>query len=390
MRARSTNEPHRVSSQLELLFDLTFVVAVASITAQLAHGLGGGHAAETIVPFLEVFFAIWWAWMNFTWFASSFDTDDAPYRLLTMLQMGGVLLLAAGVPVAFNDGDFLVVTLGYFVMRIGLVSQWIRAAVQDPGSRATAIRYAIGIGVVQLGWLIRLLLQQFDLLQPQFQPMAFLVLVVAELAVPAWAERRGRTSWHPHHIAERYGLFVIILLGESVLATSTGVAGSLAAGGVSGSLVTISVSGLVILFALWWIYFLHPAGEGLAANRNRSFTWGYVHYGIFAALAALGAGLEVVVEQTGDQLDVSDLAASYGVAIPAALFLLLLWAVHVPIVEQPVVRAWVILPAVVIIAVLPLSASLIDVTGVVVIIAGVCALVVAVSLRGRDRAQRTN
>ncbi|HEY0619570.1 MAG TPA: low temperature requirement protein A, partial [Kribbella sp.] len=94
MSARPIDEPHRVSSQLELLFDLTFVVAVAAVTAQLAHRVADGHALAGIAPFLQVFFAIWWAWMNFTWFASSYDTDDVAYRLLTMLQMAGVLVLA--------------------------------------------------------------------------------------------------------------------------------------------------------------------------------------------------------------------------------------------------------------------------------------------------------
>ncbi len=75
-----------------------------------------------------VFFAIWWAWMNFTWFASAYDVDDVPYRLLALVQMGGVLVLAAGVPSAFEHQDFFGITLGYFIMRIGLVAQWVRAA----------------------------------------------------------------------------------------------------------------------------------------------------------------------------------------------------------------------------------------------------------------------
>src|SRR5829696_5526119 len=129
MIERATDEPHRVSSPLELLFDLTFVVAIASLTAQLAHGIAGGHVVDDLAPFLMVFFAIWWAWMNFTWFASSYDTDDVPYRLLTMVQMAGVLVLAAGVPVAFEESDFGAVTLGYLIMRIGLVAQWVRAGV---------------------------------------------------------------------------------------------------------------------------------------------------------------------------------------------------------------------------------------------------------------------
>ncbi|MCU1446909.1 low temperature requirement protein A [Cryobacterium sp.] len=112
MTARNTAESHRAASPLELLFDLTFVVAVAQLVVQLAHGIEGGHGAEAVGPFLMVFFAIWWAWMNFTWFASAYDTDDVPDRLLTMLQMGGVLVLAAGVPAAFDDQDFRAITLG--------------------------------------------------------------------------------------------------------------------------------------------------------------------------------------------------------------------------------------------------------------------------------------
>ena len=97
MIERATDEPHRVSSPLELLFDLTFVVAIASLTAQLAHGIAEGHVLDELAPFFMVFFAIWWAWMNFTWFASSYDTDDVIYRLTTMVQMAGALVLAAGV-----------------------------------------------------------------------------------------------------------------------------------------------------------------------------------------------------------------------------------------------------------------------------------------------------
>src|SRR3954454_4857598 len=154
MTARPIDEPNRVSSQLELLFDLTFVVAVAAITDQLAHTVAEGHAREGVLPFLQVFFAIWWAWMNFTWFASSYDTDDVAYRLLTMLQMAGVLVLAAGVPSAAQHSDYRAVALGYLIMRVGLVCQWRRAAIEDPTSRLTAMRYAAAISLVELGWLL--------------------------------------------------------------------------------------------------------------------------------------------------------------------------------------------------------------------------------------------
>src|SRR3954464_10409519 len=142
MTARPIDEPNRVSSQLELLFDLTFVVAVAAITDQLAHTVAEGHAREGVLPFLQVFFAIWWAWMNFTWFASSYDTDDVAYRLLTMVQMAGVLVLAAGVPAAADHFDYRLLTLGYFIMRVALTAQWLRAAAEHLAGRRTALRYA--------------------------------------------------------------------------------------------------------------------------------------------------------------------------------------------------------------------------------------------------------
>ncbi|GAA3157674.1 hypothetical protein GCM10020001_097110 [Nonomuraea salmonea] len=269
MRARPIDEPHRVASPLELLFDLTFVVAVAAVTAQFAHAIVEGHAAGGIAPFLQVFFAIWWAWMNFTWFASSYDTDDVGYRVLTMVQMAGVLVLAAGVPVAAEHADYGFVTLGYVIMRIGLVLLWLRAASGDPARRRTALRYAAGISVVTVGWLYHSVLAPVSAELP-----LFVVLALLELAVPLWAERERPTTWHPHHIAERYGLFTIILLGESVLAVSRGVAAAMEAGEVGGRFVVVAVSGLVVLFALWWLYFLVEAGEGLSGRRDRSYLWG--------------------------------------------------------------------------------------------------------------------
>src|SRR5919199_835509 len=95
---------------------------------------------------LGVFFAIWWAWMNFTWFASAYDTDDVAYRLTTLVQISGALILAAGVPDAMDGSDFAVITAGYVVMRLAMVSQWLRAARADPPHRRSSLRFAAGIG----------------------------------------------------------------------------------------------------------------------------------------------------------------------------------------------------------------------------------------------------
>jgi low temperature requirement protein LtrA len=327
MSGRPIDEEHRVATPLELLFDLTFVVAVAQVAAELAHGIAADHVAAALLGYLMVFFAIWWAWMNFSWFASAYDTDDVAYRLLTLVQMAGVLVLAAGIHDAFNDQDFVTGTLGYVIMRVAMVAQWLRAARSDPEHRPTAMRFVVGISVVQVGWVLRLLLPHNAAL------VAFGLLVLAELAVPLWAERPRMTAWHPHHIAERYGLFTIIVLGECVLATNVALQVVVEDTGWDPDLLLVGGGGLVLLFALWWMYFLKEAGAGLARRRDLGFVWGYGHYVVFGSLAALGAGLEVTVEAVSHHVAAPDGLVALAVAVPVAIYLETVWLLHAPLGE---------------------------------------------------------
>lgn len=151
MVPRDPVEEHRAATPLELFFDLCFVVAIAQAGDRLHHALGDGRVGEGVLAYALVFFAIWWAWMNFTWFASAYDCDDVLYRLATLVQITGALILAAGVPRAFDARDFGVAVLGYVVMRVALVTQWLRAAHANPAGRRTALRFAVGVAVVQGG-----------------------------------------------------------------------------------------------------------------------------------------------------------------------------------------------------------------------------------------------
>ena len=376
MAARDTNEANRASSPLELLFDLTFVVAVAQLAGELGKYIEAGRGFEAVAPFAMVFFAIWWAWMNFSWFASAYDTDDVPYRLLTLLQMAGVLVLAAGVPASFEHQNFFGITLGYFIMRVGLVAQWSRAAIEDPDGRATAGRYAIGVTVVQLGWLGRLLLPTNAANQWWTVYLAFVLLVALEFAVPYWAERPGMTSWHPHHIAERYGLFAIILLGESIAVLATNSGAIVTSGDRIGPLVAVGVAALVVIFGLWWLYFLQPTGEGLAAHRSGSFFWGFGHYFVFAALAAFGAGVSVVTRFAGGHSGVAPVVAVAAVSIPVALYLIALIVAHLRILPGIGVHFWIVVPAALLVLALPFAAPAL---GVPIAFGGV-ALVVALAV----------
>jgi low temperature requirement protein LtrA len=324
MCARTIDEANRTATPLELLFDLTFVTAVAQLAARLAHATADGQAPSAVAPFLMVFFAIWWAWMNFTWFASAYDCDDVPYRVAAFVQMGGVLVLAAGIGRAFDHGDYAAVTIGYLIMRVGLLGLWVRAAVQHPEGRRTSVRYAGGVAALEVLWLARLALEDHAAVA------TFLALVVRELFVPMWAERQGPTSWHPHHIAERYALFTIILLGESIFAATTAVV-AVVEDAAHIELVVVSASSLAIVAALWWLYFAVPAGAGLEARRHWSFVWGYVHYLPFAALAALGAGLEVAVALTSvGYSHIAARGAVAAVALPVAVVFAMVELLRVP------------------------------------------------------------
>ncbi|NEA40419.1 low temperature requirement protein A [Streptomyces sp. SID11385] len=313
MAPREPGEEHRTATVLELFFDLCFVTAVAQAAAALEHEVAAGRTGHGVLGYVLVFFAIWWAWMGFTWFASAYDTDDVPYRILTLVQIAGALAVAAGARDALEHLDFTVITWGYVVMRLAGVAQWLRAAAGDPERRATCLRYAAGILVVQLGWLGRLALPDDAGL------WGFLVLVVAELAVPAWAERRATTTWHPHHIAERYGLFTLIVLGESITAAVATLRGLLDAHAL-GDLIPVGIGGLLTVFALWWLYFLRTEPKPLA-SLGAALRWGYGHYAVFASAAAVGAGFALAAEHAGHG-EHADAAISAVFTVPVAVYVL--------------------------------------------------------------------
>jgi low temperature requirement protein LtrA len=327
---RDPSQDHRAATPLELFFDLCFVVAVAAAARSLHHAVDEAHFRDAAIGYAMVFFAIWWAWMNFTWFASAYDSDDVVHRVLVFVQIAGVLVFAAGIPRAFETVNFTVCIVGYVIMRVALVVMWCRAAASDPARRRTDLRYAAGVAVVQLGWIATIWLPN-----GWFRPV-FAVLAALELVVPWWAERGEVTPWHPGHIAERYGLFTIIVLGETILSATVALQQSFDEGTHLGQLLVVAAAGLLIVCSMWWIYFDRPA-EALVDRAHReqverhgsgTFVWGYGHYFVFGAAAAVGAGLAVVVDQVTHHAEVTAGAATAAVALPVTIYTLGVWVLH--------------------------------------------------------------
>ncbi|MBE1490825.1 low temperature requirement protein A [Plantactinospora soyae] len=382
MRARAADEPHRASTPLELLFDLCFVIAVAQAAGPLHHDIAENHVAHGLRGFFVVFFAIWWAWVNFSWFASAYDTDDVVYRVTTLVQIAGALVLAAGIGPAFATGDMRTSTIGYVVMRLALVSQWLRAARTDEKRRKTATRYAIDVVAIQSLWLLHLFVASDSGL---FLPTVA-VLIVLELAVPIWAEAApgGPTTFHPRHIAERYGLFTIIVLGEAVASSTVAFRAALNEGGDHvGALLRVAVAGLVIVFLLWWLYFDRPA-HILLTSLRMSLLWSYGHYFILASAAAVGAGLGVAVDHAAHHSKISDVRAGYAIAVPVAVYLFFVWLLHLrPHQSGPALLA---MPLGVVLALLtPLVPASIEALAVLLV-----TLVVVSVVQGRSRRTGTD
>lgn len=284
---RDRDEEHRPATPLELFFDLVFVVAVASAGVELHQDLAEGRW-HGLLGYLMAFLAIWWAWVNYTWYASSYDNDDVVFRLLTFVIMTGALVFAASIPDFSADGQSVSTVLGYVVMRVGMVALWLRAARDHPQGRATALYYAAGIAFAQVLWVARLACP------PHLAVATFFAIFLIEVLVPVVAERQGRTHFHPQHIAERYFLFAIIVLGEEILSLSTVVQGAIAEG-LPARFGLLLAGALLIVFSAWWWYFSGDYSE-LADSDHGSWLFGYGHFVVYLSLAAIGSALAAGVD----------------------------------------------------------------------------------------------
>jgi low temperature requirement protein LtrA len=331
MGGRDPGERHRAATPLELLFDLTFVIAYGAAADELAHQLAAGHLATGLLGFTFASFGVAWAWINFSWFASAYDTDDWIFRLATMVQMVGVLIFALGLPDMFDslvEGDTVdnrVMVAGYIVMRVALVFQWLRAARQDPGRRPACLEYVKTLLFAQAGWVALLIAETSIAVTFAW----IVVLILVEVAGPVLAERlKGGTPWHAHHIAERYGLVVIIALGEGLLGTAVAISALTAEGGWSVDVVALGVAGTALAFGMWWIYFILPSGPVLARHRERGFGWGYGHIVLFGALVAVGAGLHAAAYYLEHHSVLGVLGTVLAVAVPVTVYVLAFYALN--------------------------------------------------------------
>jgi low temperature requirement protein LtrA len=337
MTGRDPGEPHRAATPLELLFDLTFVVAFGQASDQLAHLVADAHVGPAIGGFVFAMFALCWAWINFTWLASAYDTDDWFFRIATMIQMVGVLVLALGLPAMFHaieTGQGLgngALVAGYVVMRLSMIALWLRVAAQDRRRRPTALTYAAVIFLAQCGWIA------LALAAPPMGVTAVLLvgLLVVEIGGVRVAERQtSGTPWHAGHLAERYSLLTIIALGETLFGTVAAVSAIISAQGWSSEAVLVLTAGVGLSFALWWNYFIVPSGPILRRHRNRVWWWSYGHMFLFSSIAAVGAGVHVAAYVVEGTAEIGTLGAVLSIAVPLLIFAGALFGLYTYLVHE--------------------------------------------------------
>ena len=302
------DEDDRHASWLELFFDVVFVVAIA----QLAHELAVDHSLHGFAVFGALFLPVFIAWQGFTIYADRFDTDDVVFRVGVLLGMLAILALAVQIP-EVTAGSGTGFAVAYVLVRSLMIGLYLRAYRHVPEARPLIVRYAGGYSIGVGLWIVSLALDA---------PERYVLWGIAlawEYSLP-WLVRSLFPSIpvHSSHVPERFALFTIVVLGESVLAVALGVAGR----DWAPSAAVIAVLGFVAAAAIWWMYFGH--GNELAIERapSRVLVFAYAHIPLLAALTAVGAGIALAIEHSSDSgLDAGTRWALAGGAAAYLVFL---------------------------------------------------------------------
>ena len=287
LRSAEGLEAGRRVTWLELFFDLVFVAAIA----QVATHLRDDYSVLGALRFSVLFLLIWWAWLGHTTYSTRFDTDDAVQRGLTGLQMFLAIVMAINATGALDSRDSAGFAAAYAVMRLVLVVQYFRVR-HVARARELATRLGAGCAVAASLWLA----SAFVPAPARFWLWGLALAI--DLGTPLTTTHHlVRVPHDAAHLPERYGLFSIILLGESVVAIMRGMEHQEYWSPLAASAAILS---LTLIFAVWWWYFdgVNAVGERFIRTKRdavRFQLWTYAHLPLYLAIAITGAGLEHVI-----------------------------------------------------------------------------------------------
>jgi low temperature requirement protein LtrA len=306
LRTLDADQGERHATWLELFFDLVFVISIAEV----AHTLEDYRTPADFLGTAGLFVAVWWAWVGYTVYADRFDTDDPLHRALVLAGMLAVIAMALSVHDALHGGSARFALTFVAVRGIVLLLN-ARARRHAAPARPLLNLFLAAFSTGAALWLLSVFVPE------PARYVLWAVALVIELSAP-WLGRRhiARAPVHASHLVERFGLFTLIVLGESVVRVAQAAAhvqdwtaATLAAAG----------GGFLIVADLWWLYF-DRLDEGVVRSVLRGLVWNYTHLPLLAGLVVVAVGIEyAVLDAAGGRLERSTTAALGG---GTALYLL--------------------------------------------------------------------
>jgi low temperature requirement protein LtrA len=313
-------EGDRHASWLELFFDLVFVVAIT----ELSHYLVTDHSAGGFLRFAALFIPVYVAWQGYTAYASRFDTDDLALRLAyfgAMLAILALAVLIGDVAHGSHSGAFAV---SYVVLRSIMLALYARAWRAVPEARALIGFYGLGYSAGAALWLVSL---AFD---TPWRYVVWAIAQVLELSLPPLSTQlHRRIPVSASHLPERWALFTLIVLGESVVAVAVETSDS----DWHFNSAAIAVVGFAGVATVWWLYFDRQGSVALRGSTMSVVIYSYAHIPLLMGLAAMSAGLRMLIERA----DADHLGTGAGVAFlgGAMLFVLSLIGTRTVVVGGP-------------------------------------------------------
>jgi low temperature requirement protein LtrA len=276
------DQDERHATWLELFFDLVFVISIA----ELVHTLEDYRTPADFLGTAGLFVAVWWAWVGYTVYADRFDTDDLLHRVLVLAGMLAVIAMALSIHDALHGGSaqFAVAFVAVRGIVLLLNARARRHAAQArPLLNLFLTAFSIGVSL----WLVSVFVPE---------PARYVlwgVALVIELSAP-WVGRRqiARAPVHASHLVERFGLFTLIVLGESVIS----VAQAAALVEWTAATVVAGVGGFLAVASLWWLYF-DRLDEGVVRSVLRGLVWNYAHLPLLAGLVTVAVGTEFAIRE---------------------------------------------------------------------------------------------
>src|SRR5215210_3237663 len=294
---------------LELFFDLVFVFALTQVTGFLAD-----HLTWTgMLQGAALLAVLWWAWGAYSWLTNAVPAEEViSARLVILSAMAAMLVASLAVPDAFGEYGVLF-GLSYFVVRVLHVVLFVLATGSTPEARQAMLRLAPGF----LGAPVLLIPAGF--LDGFAQGVLWAVALAIDLGV---SFVRGVSGFrvNAEHFVERYGLIVIIALGESIVAIGVGASGL----AIGTGIVVAAVLGIALAAALWWAYFdlvMLVAGQRLSAAKGEERArlardaYSYLHLPMVAGIVLVALGIKKILEDVGDSLGTIPTVALGGVAL---------------------------------------------------------------------------